>query len=192
MRSLAHDVSLSFVPSAPHKSIAASSERYNAIRKFFRQQQTSFNIAHRTGGQSFSKTRSVNYQNVPSSHFTRSFHVSALVHKQKTPGTSPNGPRPELPAQPKEGKIESPLEPAVPSRFDHYPHFLRRLALSVPNIHRPTRDDMLNAASGFWQRTRIRFRWFTIKSFRRFNADDISAFVTWFLMSQTLWIFVGT
>ncbi|PFH49738.1 hypothetical protein AMATHDRAFT_62485 [Amanita thiersii Skay4041] len=39
---------------------------------------------------------------------------------------------------------------------------------------------------------RVRFKWFTIKSFRKFNADDISAFVTWFLMSQTLWILVGT
>ncbi|CUA66859.1 Mitochondrial distribution and morphology protein 31 [Rhizoctonia solani] len=43
-----------------------------------------------------------------------------------------------------------------------------------------------------WQRMRIRFKWFAIKSFRKFNADDISAFLSWFLVGQTLWILVGT
>lgn len=62
----------------------------------------------------------------------------------------------------------------------------------MPDLHRPTKDDFLNVASGFWQRARIRFKWFTIKSFRKFNADDISAFITVLLMSQTLWVLVGT
>ncbi|KAI1795646.1 mitochondrial distribution and morphology protein family 31/32 [Ganoderma leucocontextum] len=64
--------------------------------------------------------------------------------------------------------------------------------MSLPHLQRPTRDDFLKAADGFWQRMRIRFRWLTIRSFRRYNADDLSAFLTWFLMSQTLWLFVGT
>ncbi|EPT04549.1 hypothetical protein FOMPIDRAFT_1034722 [Fomitopsis schrenkii] len=75
--------------------------------------------------------------------------------------------------------------------YDNYPPFFRRLALSLPT-HRPTREDFLNAANGFWQRARVRFRWLTIRSFRKYNADDISAFVTWFVMSQTLWLFIGT
>lgn len=79
-----------------------------------------------------------------------------------------------------------------PKHLEDYSRFFRRLALSLPHAHRPTREDLLNVATGFWQRLRIRFKWFTIKSFRKFNADDISAFVTWFLMSQTLWILVGT
>jgi len=79
-----------------------------------------------------------------------------------------------------------------PLNLDNYPRLYRRLALSLSHLHRPTRDDFLKVANGFWQRLRIRFRWFTIRSFRRFNADDISAFITWFLMSQTLWILVGT
>ena len=79
-----------------------------------------------------------------------------------------------------------------PLNLDNYPRLYRRLALSLSHLHRPTRDDFLKVASGFWQRLRIRFKWFTIRSFRKFNADDISAFVTWFLMSQTLWILVGT
>ncbi|KZS93905.1 mitochondrial distribution and morphology protein family 31/32 [Sistotremastrum niveocremeum HHB9708] len=79
-----------------------------------------------------------------------------------------------------------------PEPLDNYPRFFRRLALSLPHLHRPTRDDFLNITTGFWARARIRFKWFTIRSFRKFSADDMSAFVTWFLMSQTVWIFVGT
>jgi len=85
------------------------------------------------------------------------------------------------------------MDPADPPKYlKNYSRFFRRLALSLPHAHRPTREDLLNVATGFWQRLGIRFKWFTIKSFRKFNADDISAFVTWFLMSQTLWILVGT
>ncbi|KAG2015405.1 mitochondrial distribution and morphology protein 31 [Coprinopsis cinerea AmutBmut pab1-1] len=91
---------------------------------------------------------------------------------------------------------ESPEQQPVQHQHDHsleeYPAFFRRLAMSLPHVHRPTREDFLNVATSFWQRLRIRFKWFTIKSFRKFNADDISAFITWFLMSQTLWILVGT
>ncbi|KAJ7761088.1 mitochondrial distribution and morphology protein family 31/32 [Mycena metata] len=64
--------------------------------------------------------------------------------------------------------------------------------MSLPHLPRHSRDDFLKVATGFWARARIRFKWFTIKSFRPFNADDMSAFITWFVMSQTLWIFVGT
>jgi distribution and morphology protein 31 len=86
-----------------------------------------------------------------------------------------------------------PIDPANPPKhLEDYSRFFRRLALSLPHPHRPTRDDFLKVATGFWQRLKIRFKWFTIKSFRKFNADDISAFVTWFLMSQTLWILIGT
>ena len=83
-------------------------------------------------------------------------------------------------------------QPPPPRHDENYSRFFRRLALSLPHPHRPTRDDFLKVATGFWQRMRIRFKWFTIKSFRKFNADDISAFITWFVMSQTLWILIGT
>ncbi|KAH7928901.1 hypothetical protein BV22DRAFT_1126125 [Leucogyrophana mollusca] len=79
-----------------------------------------------------------------------------------------------------------------PLNLENYPRLYRRLALSLSHLHRPTREDFLKVTTNFWQRLRIRFKWFTIRSFRRFNADDISAFITWFLMSQTLWILVGT
>jgi len=103
---------------------------------------------------------------------------------------------------PKDARTESsktPNEPKPPDGqttrphdYENYSPFYKNLALALPHLHRPTRDDFLNVATGFWQRVRIHFKWITVRSFRRFNADDISAFITWFLMSQTLWIFVGT
>lgn len=92
----------------------------------------------------------------------------------------------------KDPPTNSSQPPPPKDTYENYPKSLRSLALSLPNIHRPTRDDFLQVANGFWQRARIRFKWFTIKSFRKFNADDISAFVTWFLTAQVLWIFIGT
>ncbi|KAI0254158.1 mitochondrial distribution and morphology protein family 31/32 [Lactifluus subvellereus] len=66
------------------------------------------------------------------------------------------------------------------------------ILISLPHVSRPSRDDFLNAANGFVQRMRVRVRWFFIRNFRKFNADDISAFVTWFLVGQGLWILIGT
>jgi distribution and morphology protein 31 len=51
---------------------------------------------------------------------------------------------------------------------------------------------MLALATGFWERLKIRFKWFTIRGFRRFDTDDMSAFLSWFLVSQAVWIMVGT
>ena len=86
------------------------------------------------------------------------------------------------------------LPPDIPSSslHDNYPRFFRRLAQSLPHVSRPTRDDFLNAANGMVQRMRVRVRWFFIRNFRKFNSDDISAFVTWFLVGQGLWILIGT
>lgn len=89
------------------------------------------------------------------------------------------------------GKPQAPTH-HDPRPLENYSKFFRQLALSLPHVHRPTRDDFLNAASGFWQRMRVRFKWLTIRSFRKYNADEISAFITWFFMSQTLWLLVGT
>jgi hypothetical protein len=76
---------------------------------------------------------------------------------------------------------------------ENWSPFYRRLAKALPHtVRRPTSEDFLKITDSFWARTRIRFKWFTIRSFRRFGVDDFSAFITWFLMSQTLWILVGT
>ncbi|CAE6532587.1 unnamed protein product, partial [Rhizoctonia solani] len=87
-------------------------------------------------------------------------------------------------------------EPPAPTPTNHhlqnYSALFRQLALSLPHGKQPTKQDFLQAATSMWQRMRIRFKWFAIKSFRKFNADDISAFLSWFLVGQTLWILVGT
>ncbi|CEL60934.1 Mitochondrial distribution and morphology protein 31 OS=Saccharomyces cerevisiae (strain ATCC 204508 / S288c) GN=MDM31 PE=1 SV=1 [Rhizoctonia solani AG-1 IB] len=89
---------------------------------------------------------------------------------------------------------EPPKEPLTSTNphLQNYSSLFRQLALSLPHVKQPTKQDFLQAATSMWQRMRIRFKWFAIKSFRKFNADDISAFLSWFLVGQTLWILVGT
>ncbi|TVY94348.1 Mitochondrial distribution and morphology protein [Lachnellula willkommii] len=67
----------------------------------------------------------------------------------------------------------------------HLPH--------LPKMpHRPTKEELLAAATGFWSRLKVRFKWFSIRSARPWNADDWSAFVSWFVLGNIVWIFVGT
>ena len=63
---------------------------------------------------------------------------------------------------------------------------------SIPHMHRPTKEELLAAATGFWSRLKVRFKWFSIRSVRPFNADDISAFFSWVLLGHVLWIILGT
>ncbi|EKM54190.1 uncharacterized protein PHACADRAFT_96531 [Phanerochaete carnosa HHB-10118-sp] len=124
----------------------------------------------------------------------RGIHTTTQVSQDRPPSEHRR-----LPSEGEEPQNENKSSPGVqpPAQQDsrpleNYSKFFRQLALSLPHVHRPTRDDFLNAASGFWQRMRVRFKWLTIRSFRKYNADEISAFITWFFMSQTLWLFVGT
>jgi len=58
--------------------------------------------------------------------------------------------------------------------------------------HRPTKEELLAAATGFWSRLKVRFKWFSIRSSRPWNIDDWSAFVSWFVLGNIAWIFIGT
>lgn len=58
--------------------------------------------------------------------------------------------------------------------------------------HRPTKEELLAAATGFWQRLRVRFKWASIRSMRPWNADEWGAFVSWFMLGHIVWILVGT
>ncbi|SPQ23809.1 84402523-4481-4488-a893-16c6cd1ff137 [Thermothielavioides terrestris] len=65
--------------------------------------------------------------------------------------------------------------------------------LHLPKMpHRPTKEELLAAASGFGQRLKVRFKWFSIRSMRPWNADEWGAFVSWFLFGHIVWILVGT
>jgi len=209
-RSLREDIGTSLNQVAHQRTRHATFERYSTIRSFFKQQcryvaspkhplnptppgyRASYGesfLAHstfyavKTSARALHTTSVLLKQGQPSQPPKPSTSSSATAHDEILEGAHRD-------AKHEAEEIEG--NGRVPNHLDNYPAFLRRLAMTVPNIHRPTRDDLLTVADGFWQRARIRFRWFTIKSFRKFNADDISAFVTWFLMSQTIWILVGT
>lgn len=185
---------------------AASLDRYATIRNFFKQYRTvhtsppltaSLKVNHSTR-----HYRSSLFVGFNQTLFTvRCFSRSTRVYDENKQRTSP---QPELNGEQGRGEKRNASEehgenhssegrePRGLQNLDNYPPFFRRLALSLPHLHRPTKDDFLKVANGFWQRARVRFRWITIRSFRKYNADDISAFITWFFMSQTLWLLVGT
>ena len=62
----------------------------------------------------------------------------------------------------------------------------------VSHVHRPTKDEMLAAATGAWQRLRIRAKWSLIRQMRPYSLDDISAFFSWLLLGHIVWVVVGT
>jgi distribution and morphology protein 31 len=81
------------------------------------------------------------------------------------------------------------------SKTDTSAHQLLDRLPHLPNLshyHRPTKDELLAAATGFWSRTKVRFKWFSIRSVRPYNMDDISAFVSWVLVGHVIWIILGT
>lgn len=188
-------------------------DRYSTIRSFFKRQAhpVALNIHHGTPAVTsqlrtacfprYTGTVTYNIGFQPRLA-TRSFHTFRRREEDRHGRTSGSGPGAKdikndgtNPSQ--DGKRDHPPDVdrgsshGVP-HFENYSRFFRQLAMTLPPMHRPTRDDFLNVATNFWQRLRIRFKWLTIRSFRKFNADDMSAFITWFLMSQTLWILVGT
>jgi distribution and morphology protein 31 len=119
-------------------------------------------------------------------HLQDSFHTSTYRSKSDhaRPSSEKNNVNPDK-------AHEQPTKPqdAPPSnQTHHHYHLMDRL----PHLHRPTKDELLAAATSFWQRLGIRFKWFSIRSARPFNSDDISAFVSWILFGHILWIILGT
>lgn len=63
----------------------------------------------------------------------------------------------------------------------------------LPRIpHRPTKEELLAAATNFRQRLKVRFKWMSIRSMRPWNIDEWGAFVSWFMLGHLVWILVGT
>ena len=132
----------------------------------------------------------------PPSRYTRSgFHPARrrpISWVRSKSSSAKNATNPALPQKPPEtgaaltgGKSTSPLQ-------NDQRHLLNRLPHLSNRFHRPSKEELLAAATGFWSRLRVRFKWFSIRSVRPFNADDISAFVTWTLAGHLIWILVGT
>lgn len=71
------------------------------------------------------------------------------------------------------------------SKYLHLPH--------LPKMpHRPTKEELLAAANGFWDRSKVRLKWMSIRSMRPWNADEWGAFVSWFMLGHIVWILLGT
>ncbi|KAL4940797.1 hypothetical protein BDV06DRAFT_14016 [Aspergillus oleicola] len=70
-------------------------------------------------------------------------------------------------------------------------HLMGRLP-HMPHLHRPTKEELLAAATGFWSRLKVRFKWFSIRSVRPFNLDEIAALFSWVLLGHVVWIVLGT
>jgi distribution and morphology protein 31 len=84
----------------------------------------------------------------------------------------------------------SKAEPSQPESHPEQTHLMDRF--HMPQFHRPTKEELLAAATGFWSRLSVRFKWFSIRSARPFNADEIGGFITWILVGHVVWIIVGT
>ena len=99
-----------------------------------------------------------------------------------------------------DGSRSSNIEKLEPSPASFSPSALKGAANKhlkdrlpdISHIHKPSRDELLAAATGFWSRLKVRFKWFSIRSVRPFNADEIGAFFSWFLLGHVLWIILGT
>jgi distribution and morphology protein 31 len=172
-----------------HSSRAAQiahSDRYSLIRSFF----------SAPSAPSAPPTRRA-LLSPPALALRRNFHSSCTRNNHPATHNARQNPGPQPQRQKPISNQHITSDSLLPDNsssnlHDNYPRFFRRLAQSLPHVSRPSRDDFLNAANGIFQRMRVRVRWFFIRNFRKFNADDISAFVTWFLVGQGLWILIGT
>lgn len=111
--------------------------------------------------------------------------------ERRNKSDEPNGQKPRTPSEhnPPASQPESggspPSQSTPPGKYLHLPH--------MPKLpHRPTKEELLAAATGFWSRLKVRFKWFSIRSVRPWNIDDWSAFVSWFVLGNIVWILVGT
>ncbi|KAK7510635.1 mitochondrion biogenesis protein [Phyllosticta citriasiana] len=69
----------------------------------------------------------------------------------------------------------------------------KQLLDRLPHLpHRPSKEELLAAANGAWSRFKVHFKWFSIRSGRKFNMDDISAFFSWILLGHLAWVIIGT
>ncbi|KAF7597409.1 Mitochondrial distribution and morphology protein 31, mitochondrial precursor [Aspergillus hancockii] len=83
-------------------------------------------------------------------------------------------------------KMRVKQQSAPPNRhlIDRLPH--------MSQLHRPTKEELLAAANGFWSRLKVRFKWFSIRSVRPFNFDEITALFSWVLLGHVVWVVLGT
>ncbi len=148
--------------------VSAQAERYLTIHAFF----TKHAAASHPPSNSLAIPR----------RFPRRFNSSSAPKHTPADGKCANCPEPT--------KASLPAVPHPPGNIQEYSPFIRRLIrasseLSDAPHRRPTKEELLNATSSWWERLRIRLKWFTIRGWRRFNTDDLSAFLSWFLVGNS-------
>ncbi|KAH7136614.1 mitochondrial distribution and morphology proteins-domain-containing protein [Dactylonectria macrodidyma] len=100
---------------------------------------------------------------------------------KQLPGVKSN----DSPENPAVTDADSESIAASMSKYLHLPH--------LPSLpHRPTKEELLAAANGFWDRSKVRLKWMSIRSMRPWNADEWGAFVSWFMLGHIVWILLGT
>ncbi|KAI2602343.1 mitochondrial distribution and morphology proteins-domain-containing protein [Hypoxylon sp. NC1633] len=113
-------------------------------------------------------------------------NTASSQHKNSSPSQSTPNMKPEM--KPDQKSTEAEPTPATMSKYFHLP--------TIPHMphlpHRPTKEEFLAAANGFWERLKVRFKWFSIRSMRPWNIDEWGAFVSWFLFGHLVWVLVGT
>jgi distribution and morphology protein 31 len=115
---------------------------------------------------------------------------SSKTKREPTGQTPQAQPSPQPNSPPKSSKTPPPTP--KPEASGAAKPLLDRLPHHLPHIYRPTKAELLEAASGFWSRIKIHFKWLTIRSTRPFNADEIYALFSWIIAAHFLWIVLGT
>ncbi|BGP53591.1 Mitochondrial distribution and morphology protein 31, mitochondrial precursor [Rhodotorula sphaerocarpa] len=71
---------------------------------------------------------------------------------------------------------------------------IRRAASALPTVagRPPPKEELLSLTNSFFERLKIRFKWATIRSYRRFRADDYSAFFSFGILGTLGWFLLST
>ncbi|PVI00551.1 hypothetical protein DM02DRAFT_614226 [Periconia macrospinosa] len=127
-------------------------------------------------------------------------------NKTSVTGRAPPSPKQHTPVESTTPKNKDTLEtnsesspdssqqppPTPPNSGTNFLGHLPKSLPHLPHLYRPSKAELLDAASGFWSRIRVHFKWLTIRSTRPFNTDEIYALVSWILAAHFLWVVLGT
>ncbi|GAA5873576.1 hypothetical protein JCM3774_000055 [Rhodotorula dairenensis] len=92
-------------------------------------------------------------------------------------------------------KVEPhPLIAPHPAYLSSLSRSIRRAASALPTVagRPPPKEQLLSLTNSFFERLKIRFKWATIRSYRRFRADDYSAFFSFGIMGTLGWFLLST
>jgi distribution and morphology protein 31 len=138
-----------------------------------------------------SRSKKAARQAVASDRRNKSSVTDSASKSKRTPPQAPQAtlsPQPQAaPKASKQPPSTQPEGPKAPSK-----HLIDRIPHTLPHLYRPTKAELLEAASGFWSRIKIHFKWLTIRSSRPFNADEIYALFSWIVAAHVAWIVLGT